>query len=282
MDILSSARYVTSKIHVPGRFVLSDLLTRYFAPRNTLVWGTVGKYKVRLNLQDAIQRNIFFGIYDETETRLLRKLLKPGDNFIDIGANVGYYSLIASQLVGTLGQVHAFEPVEENICVLWEAIRINGITNIRPNQLALGDRDGPLELYMPEKVTNSGWVSIVPSEKRKRIISAQVVSLDDYVLTNHIDRVHLVKLDVEGAEHQVLVGGKKLFSSIRAPDLIIEVNPFLLERQNLNSQALTDPLWEWGYELYIISQNFKTIDFKTKVDTLVNLFCTKKIRESVL
>lgn len=272
--MLNLLRVITSTIRIPGRFLFVDTLINFLYPSHSTITGQVGNIKMRFDLQDTLQRRMFFGIYDEREVNVMRERLSQKATFFDIGANIGYYSLIASQIVGVDGAVHAFEPVEKNTRILRNTIEINGIKNIRLNQVAVGRQAGDIDLFVPENVDNSGWVSILNLRASNKI-TVRVICLDDYVTENSIERVDLMKVDVEGAECQVLDGGAKLFDKLDAPDLIIEVNPYLLERQKLTSHSITDRLSTWGYSMYFISKRMNRVRPETTITRLENLFCTK-------
>ncbi len=118
---------VVSRSHLPWRlrYLVSIMLLKRLMPVGQVVDGYVGAYRMSLDLRDQIQREIYLGFYEPIHIRLMTMsyVLKLGDVFFDVGANVGYYSLLASQLVGKLGHVHAFEPIAGNVAVLEQAFR---------------------------------------------------------------------------------------------------------------------------------------------------------------
>ena len=157
MTILKLARTFISRTRLPGRYILAEMAAKLFAPPTGVVEGELGGFRLTLDFSDSIQRQIYFGLYDQPETALLGRLLRPGDVFLDVGANVGYYSLIASQNVGLKGQVHAFEPIAKNVRTLTRTIAENGISNIFVNQVAVGAQAGSLGMVVIKE--DSGYES---------------------------------------------------------------------------------------------------------------------------
>lgn len=266
------------KYNVPGRYTFAEIVSRVFTSHRGIVKGKIGSYQVDLNFSDQVQRQIYFGLYDIDGINMTKRLLRPGDVFFDIGANVGYYSLIASQLVGATGQVHAFEPIPENILSIQKSISDNSIANINLNQVAVADKKSSMDIYIgDDTIGNSGWASFVKSTRRIHSLKVDVVSIDDYVRANGIDRVRLVKIDIEGAELDALKGMKNICSDVSAPNMICEINPYLLARQQIDSRAITSCLSEYGYTMYSL-EGIKdgAINPYIVINDLINIFCTKK------
>lgn len=273
--LLRIAQKLISK-NLPGRFVLASAAAKLLSPQEGKVLGWIGSYHVELDLRDWIQQQIFFGIYERTETSLLQKFLRPGDRFFDIGANVGYYSFLASQIIGANGRVHSFEPISANVRSIQRNVLTNQIMNMTLLPAAVGLRKGTLLLYVEDGASsNTGWASKVESPRRKKQVIVPMVSLDDYIREEQIDHVDLIKMDIEGSELDALRGGINLFSDKRGPDIICEVNPFLLHLQNLDSSVLTKCLADYGYFLYR-SSDLCPIKPENEFSNLTNLFCTKK------
>jgi len=156
----------------------------------------------------------FIGDFETGTTRLLRQILQPSDVVLDVGANIGWFTTLAAALC-THGHCHAFELN----CFLNGAER-----NVTLNNLALGDHTGDGWLYSfrdRPPVYNSMSPRAGPEGTG---VECSVTTIDDYVDRNRLELVHLVKVDVEGAELQVLSGADSLISNPSAPMWLVEVN----------------------------------------------------------
>ncbi|HUN43156.1 MAG TPA: FkbM family methyltransferase [Acetobacteraceae bacterium] len=170
----------------------------------------------------------FFGVWEPAITAYLRSALKPGEVFIDIGANVGTHSLLASRLVGAFGRVHAIEASPFIFNRLCGNLQRNGATNVRAYHVAVSDRSGPVPVFLHDE-RNLGGTTIVAAEAALvHAMQEQVVEgrqLHDILPREEICAARLIKIDVEGAEWLVLNGMRELLPALR-PDaeLLVEVN----------------------------------------------------------
>lgn len=243
-------------------------------PKKGLIDGYIGKYQFTFNLRDNIQRSIFIGFYEPIHTRKVRKILKRGDTFLDIGANVGYFSLISAQILEE-GSIHAFEPIKENYDVLNKAIFRNNIANIFANMVAVGSHNGTVKLYSgkADELGNSGWSSSVPGEGRNQEVDLPLITIDDYVKNADIQKIRLIKIDVEGMELQVLSGMSSILQQSDSPDILIEIFPDQF-------QQVFQKLDDMGYYVFSLSSN-QLIRGNNKKDNSINYFCTKKPDEVI-
>ncbi len=144
---------------------------------------------------------ILNGTYEREQTALFREHLRPGDTVLDVGAHVGYYTLLSSVLVGDRGAVWAFEPNPQNAGFLRRHVEINGRGNVRITQAAVSDTDGTARFDFG---TGSGTGHLAEGGA----LEVRTVRLDDFARENGL-RVAAVKIDVEGAELAVLAGGEE-------------------------------------------------------------------------
>jgi FkbM family methyltransferase len=266
-------------LNIPGKYILSRYYTKIIYPHYGIVDGYIGNYRVELDLEDWIQQQIYYGIYENDESKLIKNILKPGDIFFDLGANVGYYSFIASQLVGNTGMVHSFEPIINNVTTLKRNIEANTITNIVVNPLAIGSKSGLLILYTEHGCpNNSGTASKIKVLNKRTQINVQVISLDEYIKIHKIDCIRLIKIDIEGSELDALLGGQYLLSQGNAPDIVCEVNPFFFDLLNQDSRVLTHYLADIGYLLYQV-KDLSLVKPDVKISRITNLFCTKNANQ---
>ncbi len=184
--------------------------------------------KVRIWSHDIIARSIYVHRYFEPALcRFATNFLKPGMVFIDAGANLGQYTLLAAQRVGLGGAVHSFEPNLRMFGELKFNVQLNGLQDTCVlNQLALSDKPGVAMLSrytLGKEVFGSlGDPKRYPSE----IIGydeVRVSTLDAYIAEKGISHVDLIKMDIEGAELPALRGGRELLSRPDSPALVIEI-----------------------------------------------------------
>lgn len=168
-----------------------------------------------------------FGLYELTVARLLKRTLRPGDHFIDGGANLGYFTLLAARLVGPTGRVDAFEPQPDNFARLAANHQRNGSPpHVHLHPLALSDRPGEITIHtyaQQNSSHNHGCASLYPEPGQPTHKHAvQAVRMDDHLASSS---PRLIKLDLEGAEPLAIAGMTKLLQRDNPPTLIVERNP---------------------------------------------------------
>jgi FkbM family methyltransferase len=214
---------------------------------------------VKINLyKDSVLSRLIYEGFEQEETDYLIKILKKGDVFVDIGTNIGLFSLMASKIVGEEGKVLCFEPAPITFSRLNENVKLNDFKNIDIRNLGLSDKQGELTFY----ISNNGhdaWNSFAPSQDNKLESSIQVpVSTLDIELIN-IDKnkIKLVKIDVEGWEKFVLFGGK---------DFLVSFNPIVMvEFTEANTFNAGYPV----YEIYDIMQDLGYVWYRISKGELI-------------
>ena len=191
-------------------------------------------------------RERFFEISDP-ELDLVRTILRPGDVFVDAGAYHGWYSLIAGGAVGGTGLVLAFEPNPEAFAVLERNIALSGQHNIRIFRLALAGAAGTVWLYKGPGDESPSALAYVPGGAGRESVLAR--RLDDVLAELQVSRVALMKLDVQGAETDLLKGAMGALKQSR-PALIFEVDPDAARHMGVSHQAAWEVLTGLGYQFF--------------------------------
>lgn len=217
-----------------------------------------------LNEQDpAVSGALAFGVFEAYESDLFRSAVKPGDTVVDIGANIGYYTVIAAGIVGSTGKVISFEPAPENHAVLMKTIGANTFTHIRPEKKAIADREGVLSLNLYE--SNKGKHSLVKDASDAKGFSSTVdvetLTLDSYTAKNGIDRVDIIKMDIEGAESLALAGMPNALKQARA--VFMEYTPAFIKKAGHDPIKVLKDLRDNGFELYAIDERTRTKNIVT-------------------
>jgi FkbM family methyltransferase len=187
---------------------------------------------MKLDFRDVLQRGILlYDVWDAATTKLILRNLSPGMLFIDIGANVGYFTLVAAQQVGQLGRVIAVEPNPLVAEQLRQNVARSGLSNAVVVQAACSDSNQRRSLYLANisGTGNTGQSSFSAQNARSEVsVDVECVTVDQLVEGAKSTRVDLVKIDVEGAEMSVLRGMTRTLTRFR-PKLIIEINPERLD-----------------------------------------------------
>jgi FkbM family methyltransferase len=201
--------------------------------------------KLRLNPRELLQAHLYlFGTYELPTTRFMRRFLKQGNVALDVGANIGYISLLFSQCVGEHGTVLSLEPEQANFRALSEHIRMNNASNIVALQEAASTQAGTMKLYLFDD--NYGAHSLVTGGGGQHFTEVATDTLDNIVQRHGLSTIHLIKIDIEGAELEALQGMSQILKTHR-PVLILEMNEEAQQQRNSSTQVLKDILHEHGY-----------------------------------
>lgn len=200
---------------------------------------------------DHISSQVFAGTFERREHEVFSSLVRPGMTVLDIGANVGFYSLIASKLAGPEGRVVAFEPSERERRRLAAHLRLNRARNVTVRAHALGERDEIATLHVVDE-SDSGCNSFRPGNVGPTTATVvDVKRLDDCIPSGR--PVDVVKLDVEGAELAVLRGGERLFRQAR-PVLLCEIEEIRIAPWGYRGRDIIDLMAGWNYEWLAITE----------------------------
>jgi FkbM family methyltransferase len=147
----------------------------------------------------------WLGTYERHMQRLFREHIRPGATVFDVGANAGFFTLLASKLAGDSGRVYAFEPLPRNLEFLERHIRLNELANAHVAALAIAATSGEAHFRIAQHASMGG----LSEEGDLRVVTA---SLDDLIATGPATRPDFIKMDIEGAESDALRGAKELLS----------------------------------------------------------------------
>jgi len=228
----------------PLRFRGKARLLERFVPRTGERLTEIFGCRMRLDLGDHGQRWIYFGNFEREETRRVRKYLRPGMTVVDVGANVGYYTLLASSCVGPKGKVFAVEPSPYAYARLCEVVADNVLSNVVTLEAALGSVAGEGLLYPPP--TGNHTPSMVPKGKESGL-RVPLRTLDDCLAEWGIERVDLLKIDVEGFEPQVLAGAGSALRSGRIRAMLCELNDWWLRQAGGSAEELYRLIGSQGF-----------------------------------
>jgi FkbM family methyltransferase len=192
----------------------------------------------------------WFGTYQEDVLSCMRRFLRKGDTFFDVGAHFGLMAITASRLVGPTGAVVAFEPNPHTAAVLRRHLKLNEVGNAVVEEVGLMDRPGDLDFYTSDDVSwNSTFSRQFAELYRYESTNVPVVTLDDYVGRTGT-APGFMKIDVEGSEYECLTGADRTLKDNR-PIIVIEVNPISQERTGHNAHDILGLLSRYGYTFHV-------------------------------
>lgn len=221
---------------------LNSFVLRCVRPREAVVLG----HRMLIDRHDSLELSIK-GIYEPLETRIAEKLVTPGGCVVDIGANIGYYTLLCARRAGPAGQVYAFEPEPENFSLLQQNVRRNGYNNVQLENAAVSNTTGNLNLFISQE--NHGDHRVYASETdERRTVSIRAVRLDDY-FADDPPLIDLLKMDIQGAEGRALEGMKTLLQCRPPRAILTEFWPLGLRRAGTNASDMLRLLESMGYQL---------------------------------
>lgn len=221
-----------------------------------------GPRTVRLSLDDAqysqrimIEYLSAGRLYEQETCSFFGAVLREGDAFLDIGAHVGWFSMLAAALVGPTGEVWSFEPNRQNYAHLLDHIAINEAWQVRPLNMALGDATGILPLRVSED--NDGGHAVVTvgdSAERTRALADErmqpvyISSLDAFFADRSFQSLKAIKMDAEGAEHDIMRGARTFLERHRVPFVIAEMNQACLALAGSSEHEFRAYMTSLGYE----------------------------------
>lgn len=257
------------------RWMIGRLLVHVESPFD------VQGHKMFLNGRDDLSALVYLNFFEVMEVMLMGGMIKKGGVVLDIGANIGFHTLMFARFVGDKGRVYAFEPDPTNFALLEKNVRANGYQNVEPVRKALSDQNGKIQLYLSKN--NKGMHRIYKSRYCDESIEVDMVRLDDY-FEHYEGKISFIKMDVEGAEMAVLKGMSTLLRKNRAP-MLIEFAPYALKEFGTEPEALLKLIEGYGYKFYYYDEAAKRLDtigipellksYPPEEQKIINLVCMR-------
>jgi FkbM family methyltransferase len=188
-------------------------------------------------------------VHEEETTALFKKIVQPEDVVLDLGANIGYFTILAAKLVGPTGKVYSFEPEPTNYQYLTKNIEPNGYTNAFAFQKAVSDKPGKTRLFACSYDSGHHTINQYDGinayrrgrKSEMRSIEIDTVSIDDF-LRGQTDRVDIIKMDVEGAEALALSGMKDTLRRNHTIKVFLEFFPLLMRKMGSSPEVYANSL----------------------------------------
>ncbi len=268
---------------LPPLKAITNTVIRSFIPE----FINIPEGKLLLNQKDVtVCGSLALGAFEKRELDTFRSIIKDGMTVVDIGANIGLYTVIASKLVGSNGKVFAYEPEQENFGFLSRNIEVNNFKNSTPLQIALSDKAEERKLFLAKD--NKGHHSFVQDNQANIPVSVHTETLDSSLAKYGSPIVDVIKMDIEGAEPLALMGMKETIT--RNPNIIIftEIFPNAIRRLGYDPLDFLKMFNHYDLSVWVIDEDvakptlLKPADFASyiayfpKGEAFHNLYVSKR------
>jgi FkbM family methyltransferase len=247
--------------------------------------GPIDVLQNTMYLDPKDSMNLFINkIHEPYETQLISSIIKPGNVVLDIGANIGYYTLIFAKLVGQDGKVFAFEPEPANFRIIEKNVSINGYSNVILEQKAVSNRNEKKKLYLNKE--NAGMHRIYKSQYvNVDSVEIETVSLDDY-FSNYRGRIDFIKMDIEGSEITALEGMQTTLQRQNNVKLLVAFDSLAIREYGYKPEQYIDLIMSNGFRVYFVNSRTKDLKLVKPADLRdliklageleLNLLCKKE------
>jgi FkbM family methyltransferase len=238
--------------------------------------------KLFLDKEDSLMLSIKNNEHELTEIEFLKQIIKNGDTVLDLGANIGVYTLIFAKLVGKSGHVFAFEPDPTNFEILSKNVKENKHENVTLVQKAVSEKNDKIKLFVSKR--NHASHRIFDSEEKRNSIEVDVITLDTYFKKNK-NPINFIKIDVEGVEGATLLGASNIIKNSKDLVIMMEYFPKWIRKYGMNPEEILDSLIEKKFKLFNIIQKEKKIspinlknfvkEYNEQKKNYTNVLCVK-------
>lgn len=246
-------RWANQNLPIRGRYRLTTWAGPMLAPQPVVQPYPIGHFSIEIDHTIPSCLLMYYGLYEENFVNFLRKTLREGDIVLDPGANLGFITAIAADLVGPSGKVFAFEP---SVTCFEKLTRLNPAPppQVELIHAAISDRSGSDTFYDTPRVVSRGYSALGSVSQPADGVPYDIAtwSLDDFAARRNIGHIRLIKLDVEGAELPALLGARSILARRQADYILVETTQNNAQRErNRQIAALLSP----GYAPFDIRQD---------------------------
>ena len=260
---------------IPGMLAFYDLLFRIFWPKENILEIQGSKMYLNVRYKDPDIRKTFQAyalnrIHEKTTTELFNKVVKEGDVVADIGANIGYFTLLSAKIVGKNGKVYSFEPEPRNFGFLKKNIELNDYTWVTANQKAVAEEPGTVKLYLcpydtgHHTINQYGGIKAYKPEfidNKKDFVEVEKVALDAF-FEGVKQPIDVIKMDVEGAELLALSGMYRIIRESEDLKMFVEFFPLLIKEMGDSPEEFIRRLLEdYHFSMFVISDDYSMGDY---------------------
>jgi len=263
--------------NTPGAYFVYNFLHKVFWPYQSII--EIQESKIYINpreesysMRETLEGYVKGLIHEKSTTDLFKRTVKRGDTVVDLGANIGYFSLLAARLVGPGGKVFSFEPEPKNFKYLKKNIKINNYTQVKAYQKAVSNRNGKTKLFVCSYDTGHHTINQnkgIEAYKRGRVIKEQSIKIEtvtlDNFLRNKVNKVDVIKMDVEGAEYLALMGMDEILRKNQDIKMFVEFFPLLIKKMGNSPEEFIKKLLEdYSFSIYVIPDDYSAMVSRIK------------------
>ena len=248
----------TAVRHLPaGRHRLANAFARWHSDEFIArLPDDLGGWQFHCDLNDAIAREVCFtGRYEPQETLIAASIVRPGDTVVDVGANWGYFTLAAAHWTGNTGRVVALEPEPRLFRTLMSNIELNTLSRVAAVQVGAAETEGEIGFVTYASDAANRGVSRAASATERADFRSRVQPLDEILDERGVPFVWLLKMDIEGGEHEALRGMRRSLLRGRYAYILLECHPTLLAARGVSIAETLAPLLDANYTLLSIPQS---------------------------
>ena len=223
-----------------------------------------------------VRTELAVGIFEDEMRSLIETLLHPGMTMIDLGANIGYFSLVGARSVGSSGRVYAFEPDPVTFAILDKNVRASGLHDvIRTINKAVTDTEGTVLLF--RYAVDSGMNNLYRGEGGLDTgVMVSTTSLDSFFEKDGWAQVHLIKVDIEGAETAAFAGMHRLVGRNPSLVMIVEFNPWCLRNAGVTHHDFFDSLMRLGFKrIHVVEARLEALQIPGDIPRLNDIWSAK-------
>jgi len=237
---------------IPLIMKIYDFLYSYLKSGDIVLIKVQG-HKMYIDMSDLkVSKELFMtGIHEKYVTKLFKRIVREGMTVVDLGAHIGYYTLLAAKLVGKNGKVFAFEPAPTNYSLLVKNIEANGYNNVIPVNKAVSNKIGTSKLFLAPD--NTSGHKLWNSYNSRESIDIEVTTLDEF-FGNYDTKIDIIKMDIEGGEMAALQGMDNIIRRNSDLKIITEFWPKGIEGMGFSPTDFLNKLIEYGFKLYHINK----------------------------
>ncbi|MGB7160517.1 MAG: FkbM family methyltransferase, partial [Tepidisphaeraceae bacterium] len=257
----AAVKYIYTVILRPAPLrAAAQFVIKRFIPEHLTFRGV----RLALNQDDAIvSGSLALGTYEEFEIGVFESFLAPGMNVFDVGANIGLYSAMAARRIGSAATVVAVEPGPDNCDFIRKTIALNGYTNVRVFQKAVGDRTGEAMLYLCSNNKADHRIYARGALGERKTVPVAIVRLDDLIAEHALPLPDVMKVDIQGAEQLAIEGMRDTLARQANIVVFMELWPWGIRQAGGDASQLLRTLRELGFRIYELDGDREEIHLVT-------------------